>query len=327
MKMGRPPKNQGKIPHFEQKGNSFYHVPATGERKWTPLGNDRAAALVKWASIEGRTDNGSFADLFRWFMANSKIETSTRKNYEIQGKAVLKIFGDGPPDEITTEQIGAFKAKCTSPIAKELKCGTGTMNVRIGLMKSVYAAAKEAGLCKNNPARDVARFKRVKRDRYITDAEFISIRENAPDYLGVAMNIAYQIGCRPCDVAKMRLSDINDEGVFLQAKKTGKKTLYSMAPDLRSALDEAKALVRGVKSLYVLSDWRGKPYTVNALGEAWNAACKAAGVEGAQHRDIRAKNASDDPEGAQARLQHSTREQTNTYIRKTPVVMPLARKL
>lgn len=317
MKMGRPPKQQGKIPHFEQKGKSFYHVPATGKRKWTPLGNDRAAALIKWASLEGRTQNGTFGDLFRWYMANAKLSESTRSNYETQGVAILRVFDNAPPESITSAALATYRDKCSA----------GTANVRVGLIKSIFAAACEKGLCKFNPAREVKRLPRVKRDRYIDDAEYIAIRNNAEDYLRVAMNIAYQIGCRPCDVCKMKLADVTDAGVFLQAQKTKKKTLFSMVPELRSALDEAKSLERGVKSLYVLSDWTGTPYTVKALGRAWNRACKLAGVTGAQHRDIRAKNASDDPVGAQNRLQHSSAEQTKTYIRKTPVVMPLARKL
>ncbi len=113
MKMGRPPKRQGKIPHFEQKGKSFYHVSAVGKRKWTPLGNDRAAALIKWASLEGRTNNGTFGDLFRWYMANADIADSTRANYEVQGKKILKYFGDAPPSQVTSHQLARYRdEKC-----------------------------------------------------------------------------------------------------------------------------------------------------------------------------------------------------------------------
>lgn len=316
MTMGRKGK-PGKIPHFEQKGNSFYHVPAVGKRKWTPLGSDRAAALVRWAEIEGRTDNGTFADLFRWFMTTAKLADSTRKNYEIQGAKVLRVFGNFPPAAIKSPMLADYRDKCPP----------GAANVRLGIVKTVFAAAAEKGKCETNPARDVKRLPMVRRDRYITDVEFVAVRDKADDFLRVAMNIAYQIGCRPSDVIKMRLSDVTDEGVLLIAKKTGKKTLYSMAPDLQSALNEAKALERGVKSLYVLCDYRGQPYKTSQLASAWKRACKAAEVLGTQFRDVRAKTASDDEDGAQKRLQHTSKETTRGYIRKVPVVTPISRKL
>lgn len=315
--MGRPPKHHGKIPHFEQKGGAFYYVPGSGDRKWKPLGSDRASALARWAELEGRTDNGTFADLFRWYVSNAKLADNTRKNYEIQGGKILRVFGKFPPHAITAPMLAEYRDRCPK----------GAANVRIGLIKTVYAAGCEKGKCKTNPAREVARLPKVSRERYITDGEFVAIREKADDFCRVAMNIAYQIGCRPSDVVKMRLSDITDEGVLLIAKKTGKKTLYSMAPDLRAALDEAKAMPRGVKSLYVLSNWRGEPYTTAQLASAWRRACKAAGVSGAQFRDVRAKTASDDTPNATERLQHTDKGMTRGYIRKVPVVTPISRKL
>jgi len=53
--------------------------------------------------------------------------------------------------------------------------------------------------------------------------------------------------------------------MFLQAKKTGKKALYASGQELQSAINEAKALEREVKSFDVLSDWTDKCYTIGAL--------------------------------------------------------------
>ena len=35
------------------KGDRYYHVTSTPPRKWTPLGKNRARALLEWARIEG----------------------------------------------------------------------------------------------------------------------------------------------------------------------------------------------------------------------------------------------------------------------------------
>lgn len=35
------------------KGETYYHVTSTAPRKWTPLGSNRARALLDWARMEG----------------------------------------------------------------------------------------------------------------------------------------------------------------------------------------------------------------------------------------------------------------------------------
>lgn len=40
-------------PSLHMKGERYYHVTSTAPRKWTPLGKNRARALLEWARIEG----------------------------------------------------------------------------------------------------------------------------------------------------------------------------------------------------------------------------------------------------------------------------------
>lgn len=317
MRMGRPAKKAGKIPHLERKGGAFYYVSGTGDRKWIPLGSDYSFALIKWAELEGRTQSSTFADLFRWFMADAKLAKETRKNYLAHGAAIIRVFGDAAPTQITPYTLAEYRDK--------IKPGNAAM--RLGIIKSVFAAALEKGMVKYNPARDVKRPKLKPRDRLISDDEFIAIRSKSPDWLQVGMDLAYLIGCRPGDAFRLKWSEISNDGIVLTAQKTGKKILFTMTGELRGVLDDAKRLPRGVSSVYVISDYRGQPITTKRRQKAWQASCKAAEVSNAHFRDIRAKTASDDVENAQARLQHSSQEMTRRYVRKMPQVMPMARKL
>lgn len=315
--MGRPAKRAGKIPHLEQKGAAFYYVAGTGARKWIPLGSDRSAALVKWAELEGRTESRTFGDLFRWYMGNAKLAKETTKNYWAHGAAILKVFEDAPPEEMTAPRLATYRDK--------LKPGNASM--RLGIIKSVFAAAVEKGLTPYNHARDVKRPKLKPRERYITDDEFLAIRGKSPDWLRVAMDLAYLIGCRPSDAMRLKWSDVTADGIVLEASKTKKKTLFVMSAELAAVIADAKRLPMGVSSVYVIADYRGQPFSTKRRQKAWQKACKAAGVADAHFRDVRAKTASDDPQNAQDRLQHSSKEMTRRYTRKMPVVMPIARKL
>jgi integrase len=317
MRMGRPAKKAGKIPHLEKKGAAYYYVQGTGSRKWIPLGSDYSVALVKWAELEGRTQSSTFADLFRWYMANAKLAKETTKNYWAHGAAIMRVFGDAAPAQITAPILASYRDK--------LKPGNASM--RLGIIKSVFAAAVEKGLATHNPARDVKRPKLKQRDRLISDDEFIAIRSKCPDWLQVGMDLAYLIGCRPGDAFRLKWSDISQDGIILTSQKTGKKTLFLMTAELRGILEDAKRLPRGIASVYVISDYRGQPIITKRRQKAWKAACEAAGLSNTHFRDIRAKTASDDEENAQARLQHSSKEMTKRYVRSMPRVMPMARKL
>ena len=45
--------NLGLPPELHMQADRYYHVTSTASRKWTPLGKDRARALLEWACIEG----------------------------------------------------------------------------------------------------------------------------------------------------------------------------------------------------------------------------------------------------------------------------------
>ena len=52
--MGRKRTTHRDLPKgMTKKGKYYYHVTTTTPRKWTPLGADRALALMAWARLEG----------------------------------------------------------------------------------------------------------------------------------------------------------------------------------------------------------------------------------------------------------------------------------
>lgn len=317
MRMGR----KSATPHLRKKGKAYYYDHGGRPRRWTPLGSDRAKALAEYDRLEGREPNKTFGDLARWFLATqtATLAANTRENYERHTYALIRMFGEAAPDLIKPEHIAIYREKCTP----------GNAAVRVGLLKTIFSKAVELGLAEKNPAREVRRPKTAVRARYLTDAEFIAIRSHAPDFLAVAMDVAYASGLRPGDVFRIRLSDIGPDGLYVAMQKTGKRVIYELTPELSEAIGRAKALPRSVKGMHLFCDRRGQPYKAEAVQRRFAAAARAAGVMDAQFRDIRAKNATDDPTGAQKRLGHASAKMTERYVKAREVekVTPLRRRL
>lgn len=144
------------------------------------------------------------------------------------------------------------------------------------------------------------------------------------------MNIGYLTAPRPCDIRSLRWSQVTDSSLTLTARKTKKVQVFSMSPELADAIAQCKA--RPILGLYVIATDKGRPVSAWTMQTAWNAACAAAGVSGAQFRDIRAKAIGDAEELGQDGQKlgaHSNRSVTERHYlrRKVSYVEPVRKKL
>jgi integrase len=167
------------------------------------------------------------------------------------------------------------------------------------------------------------------RDRYLEDSEYIAIREKAPEWLQIAMDLGYATASRPSDMVALRWSNVG-EALTMRQEKTSQRMSFSMTPELASILDRART--RRIVGLHVLANAKGRPINKSTFEYAWRKACAAAGVIGAQFRDIRAKSATDAKRGGQnyqALLGHANPAMSERYIKRRETVMaePVRRKL
>jgi integrase len=188
----------------------------------------------------------------------------------------------------------------------------------------VFVYAVENGYCTHNPCIGLPLYPVDKRDRLIQWGEFHAIREKAAPQLQCFMDLLVTTGQRPNDVLHIKRSDMTDEGIVFRQGKTGAKLLVKWTPDMSEAVERAKALP-GVASLNLFRTRRGAVPSYQSVYEAWQAACKAAGVTDAQLRDLRALAGTEarrqgmDP---QALLGHASPNMTKRYLRdrETPTV-------
>ena len=137
------------------------------------------------------------------------------------------------------------------------------------------------------------------------------------------MDLAYLTGQRPADVLRMDETHVRDDMLHIRQGKTGAKlrlSIWLSLPDVLARIRERKRGYKIYNTRLVVNE-HGRPIGVHAIRVRWKAACKAAGVEGYQFRDLRAKAATDKAETtgdirqAQKQLGHATVTMTETYTR------------
>lgn len=303
-------------PRMQLKHGAYYYVTSTTPRKWIRLHNDLNKARVLWAELENRgvETAPSLVDMLdRWLASNAMNDRaeSTRRAYEGVAKQLREFFTDARVSEVTPAHIAQWLDNHHSK---------AMANMGKAVLNNVFNAAVRQGVVNLNPCREVKDLPTKARDRYITDAEFLAIREHADPVLRVAMDISYLTGARISDILKIKLSDIGDDGLGVQQKKTGKKQLFIHTPALKEAFDTAKALPRPVRGIgrTLLCTRTGDQYSTSTFRNLWTAAVTEAKIKDVHFHDIRAKSATDAKKlgmDYQKLLGHTNKAMSERYIR------------
>ena len=306
-------------PRMARKGSAYYYVCSAPSRKWIPLGSDLGKAKRKWANLDAGAPVGvSVADLIQRYIDRETRPESTAKQYRSYHKAIAEAFPI-PAAELTSRHVALWRE--LNGHRRQYANGC------IALVVAACRLGRELGLC---DLITVGKWDSHCRERILAAGEFRAIRDAAVGWLCMAMDIGYLTGARPSDIRTLRWSQVSGERIAITQKKTGTRQEFTLNPDLASVL--ARARQRPILGLYVVATDKGQPISRDMMSRAWLAACKAAGVEDAQFRDIRAMAAKASKDGGQdfqALLGHTTRAMSERYIkgRQTVVAEPVRRKL
>ena len=309
-------------PRMARKGVALYYVTKGQPRRWIPLGADLARAKRLWARYESFAPSLTVGELAEQYVDDHEGAGRTIAQYRSYCRSIAAGFPDLPADELTAPMLGLW--------CDENRHRKGVVNGCLAVLKGAYKRGRRLGIVTADPARDVDAYAMAARDRYVTDAEFVRVRAKAPRWLALAMDLARLTGARPVDLRSLRWDAIGADALTLRQQKTGTRQAFAMSPELAAVLETARA--RPVVGLYVIATDKGRPIGKATLERAWAASCVAAGVRGAQFRDLRGKTAteaSEDGQNAQAMLGHASARMTDRYIRgrRTVKAEPLRRKI
>ena len=316
--MGRRRTKHKDLPRgLHVKGDSYYHVTSVAPRKWTPLGRDRARALLEWARIEGtevdpavRTFEVIAQRYEREIMPTKAPRTQADNLKELD--RLREVFGAMLIERIQPHHVRQY-------MDLRGKDAKARANREKALLSHVFNKAREWGYTdRTNPCQGVKGFTERGRERYVTDAEFAAVRAKAHPTVQDAMDVALLTGQRPADVLKMKRADVRDGVLFVAQNKTKAKRAIELSGELGQVIERILTRPRVRYSAFLIQDDTGQPLSMLALRGRFDKARKAAGIGDFQFRDIRAKTASDtgDLAHSQRLLGHKNREMTEHYVRE-----------
>lgn len=303
---------------MHRKHGAFYYVH---RNKWTRLSDDYGDALRIYAGLISPNQGGMPALLDR-FIGQAKLAHKTLKTYRICVERLKTAFEAFEPNQVLPRHLYEYFT------AKEVSDGMAA-HFRSVMVGAMQLAVRE-GLVDRNLMREVEQFKSGKRERYLSNTEFATIREKATPTLRSIMDVCYMTGQRIGDVLAIKLADLTKDGIVFVQQKTGTKLCVGWSAELEEAVREAKSLHTCVRGLTLFHTRKGTPFAYWTIRTLWDRACKESGVENAHIHDIRAKAATDAKrEGidSKALLGHKSDAVHLRYLRdKTvPVVTGLRR--
>ena len=291
---------------FHRHGGYYYVKRGV----WKPIGTTLTAALAEYARIIAPAKGGCDEILNRTLdRCKETVKPNTYKQYSIACEKLKPILGEFTPEQVEPHHVAA--------ILDHHRKTPNMANRMLTFMRLAFANGLTWGMCRINPCYGVKRHDEHRRDRYLTDAEYLAIWKAASPQLRAIMDICYLTGQRIGDVLAIRLADIRPDGVTFQQQKTAKRLIVS-APSLGSAVERAKRLHSNVRGLTLFHGRGGKPLSYYGVRSAFERACAVAKVEDATLHDIRAKSLTDakkQGKNAQKLGGHSTEAMTNRYIR------------
>jgi integrase len=311
----RPKQHDRHLPQCMYHRHGAYYYVKRG--KWERLSADYAIALQEYAL---RVDKkaGGMAELIDRVFEHIKpnLADNTVKQYDQARRRLREILMDFAPEQVRPKHVAAIKT--------ELASTPNMANRLISFLRVVFQHAVEWQVVESNPCIGVRRHKEAKRDRLMSEAEFLAIRAAAAHKaIPAVMELCLLTGQRISDILSLRNDQIGLAGISFQQKKTGTKLVVRMSPDLEAAIATARAAHPrkiGPAGTYetLLYTRGGRPYSYGTIRDAFNRAKDAAGVVGVTIHDMRAKSGTDaedqgmDP---QKLLGHSNPQQTKRYLR------------
>lgn len=308
-----------KYPRLRWQGTRAYYDHGGKPRRSEPLGKDFAAIMRRYAELEAgqRARSGTTAELIAQYLARPRatsLSAYTLDNYRRMATQLTKVFGHIPPGALRRRHVLEFVDRHRAPQMAR-NCAL--------FMKQILEYGIERDIIQVNPLAGMRLADASRRDRYLTDAEFDTIRAELPPYAQVAVDLAYLLGMRRSDLCALRWSDIRDGQVHFRQRKTGKAMAFRITPEVQPVLDRARTLAGALRALTVICTRRGQPIAPDTLTSQFYKAARRAGVPNARLHDVRAKSASDDAQTAQARLGHDDQRNTARYLRRQDVIEPL----
>lgn len=319
-------KSKNRVIWREHLGNgNFGRTVTLRDQNNKPLPSNASHLLILSAyNRQVTVDSGrTLKWLFKKYFASAQfnaLSAATQKNYLIHANTISeaalstgKVFGDIALSAITPPVIAKYRDSRV-----EVKIAA---NRELQFLSAVFSWGIEQGYCKINPCKGVRKFPSQRRTRYVTQEEMQLVQSLAPDYIAVAMELAYLLRARRMEVLGLKKEDISDTGVYVHRGKDSESETTTWTPALEAAIKAAKSLHEGVSSNYLLHNKYGDKIKSSAFDTAWTRLMEKALKTGLTTRftfhDLKAAGVTDAPHQWAG---HKSDRMKAVYIRKAKEV-------
>lgn len=255
---------------------------------------------------------------------------STQRDYITYATRIKKTFGEMVPETITSAHVRLYMdAKHQTPTATNHDKSFISMVFNWGLERALINPATP------NPCTGVKKLKTEKKSRYFEDADYYAfynyLIEKGNAAHAAAMAIAYNCASRQQDV--LRLLEhrpfnpqdedcyLTDEYIRIWQKKTGNVQNKRYNPELKQAIELAKAHKRSTKNNItpeLIVTKSGSRYTRDGFNATWGRRKKEAlqkGIitKGFRFHDLKHKSISDHTGDKKAFSGHATDAMAQHY--------------
>jgi integrase len=298
------------------------------------------------SSVQSLVTMAQILDRYLLEVAPGKAKRTYLDNIREIGN-LRAAFGEMLPGDIDARAVYAYLDQRGAPVRA---------NREISLLSDVFKKAIRWGAAIANPVVGVQKNPELPRGRYVEHWELALFRSVCSPMLQCYCDLKYLTGLRKEDLLTLTRSSLTEEGIYVVPRKTRKRhprtgkeiqskpMLFVWTAELQDVVARITALKKGraVKSVFLFATRAGQCYYdidksradgFDAIRKRYMAMAKrqaeAQGqvLEHFTEHDIRAKNASDEINEAEAqqRLGHATVKATKIYRRKIQRVTPLTR--
>ena len=262
-------------------------------------------------------------EIFNRYMAEIAPQKAPRTYQDNQAeiKNLQGVFGEMLPESIKPKHVYAY-------LDKRGKTASTRANREIALLSHVFSMAIRWGIVETNPCRDIKKISTPKRNRYVTDAEFLAVKEAGNETIRHLMDFAYLTALRIGDILEIHLSDLQNDGILIEINKSrragmaAKRILIEWTPELRELVERIRSQNKLVGGLHLFHGRSGKPYTRSGIQSMFRSAKLKTDVEDFHFHDIRAKALTDAKQlgmDAQRLAGHASIQMTEHYIKRRTV--------
>ena len=128
----------------------------------------------------------------------------------------------------------------------------------MALLSHVFTKGVEWGVVDANPCKEIRKQRPKPRQRYVSEQEYEAAYGVMPPMVQCAMDLAVLTSLRPADLLGLERSDLTEEGIHIDTRKTGKRLIIQWSDELRKVVKRTLSLPPHIRQP-LISTRRGKP--------------------------------------------------------------------